>query len=177
MAALRILVALFAAMTILAAADHIEIFGYKWNVPHAADWSIAQDGGTPLLRLQTGREPLPGPRRPFQFALAETAPFAKLTLEADAKPLQRSLMVVFAYQDPAHFDYLHFSIDTATKQPFHNGVFHVYGGERVRISAPDGPAAFAETNRWFHIKAVWGGSSGSVQGFVDGKCLRFMPWI
>lgn len=161
---------LLAALS-LRAADTIEIFGHSWTVPDAADWKIDKDSGSPVLHLVTGKEPLPGPRRPFQFALADTPPFSKVTIEADARPLKRSLMVVFAYRDPAHFDYVHFSTDTGTKQPVHNGVFHVFGGERVRISALEGPAAFPASNRWYHIRVVWDGTTGGVQGEVDDQTV------
>jgi hypothetical protein len=80
-------------------------------------------------------------------------------------------MIVYAYQDAAHFDYVHFSTDTAMKQPVHNGVFHVFGGERVRISAPVGPPAFPAINRWFHLKVQWDGTTGEVQGFIDGVAV------
>jgi hypothetical protein len=160
---------LFVAALTLTAADTLDIFGHKWTVPNASDWSTGEDGGSAVLHLVTGKEPLPGPRRPFQFALADTPAFRDVTIEADAKPLGRSLILVFAYRDAGHFDYAHFSTDTGTKQPVHNGVFHVYGGERVRISSPDGPPAFAASGQWYHVKLVWGGSSGSVQGSVDGR--------
>jgi hypothetical protein len=154
-----------------AAADTLEIFGHKWLVPMAADWSIGKEDSLPILHLLVGREPLPGPRRPFQFAVADTLPFRQVTLEAGAKPLKRSLIIVFAYQDAAHFDYAHFSSDEASKIAVHNGVFHVYGGERVRISALDGPASFSGGQRWYHLKLVWSGGSGEVQGFVDGNAI------
>jgi hypothetical protein len=160
---------LLLAVLLVQAADTLEIFGHKWSVPDAADWKMDNENGAPVLHLLTGKEPLPGPRRPFQFALADTPPFSKVTIEADARPLKRSLMVVFSYRDPAHFNYVHFSTDTATRQPVHNGVFHVFGGERVRISAPEGPAAFPAANRWYHIRVVWDGATGNVQGEVDGQ--------
>ena len=78
-------------------------------------------------------------------------------------------MIVFAYRDASHFDYAHFSCDTADKQPFHNGVFHVYGGERVRISSQSGPSAFAETNHWYHVLLEFDGAAGSVAASVDGR--------
>ncbi len=124
------------------AADTLEIFGHKWSIPVASDWTIGQEDGVPTLSLLNPRGPLPGPRRPIQFALADTPDFSRVTVEADVKPLKRSLLIVFAYRDNAHFDYAHLSIDTGRKQPVHNGVFHVFGGERVRISTQDGPAAF-----------------------------------
>jgi hypothetical protein len=169
MSKVRTLSLLLLSALALTAADNLEIFGHQWTVPNASDWSTGEEAGSPVLHLVTGRNPLPGPRRPFQFALADTPPFRKVTIEADAKPLGRSVMLVFAYRDPAHFDYAHFSIDTGIKQPVHNGVFHVYGGERVRISSPDGPSAFQTNKRWYHIKLVWDGSTGNVQGSVGGR--------
>lgn len=167
---MRILAALcFASM--LHAADTLDAFGYHWFVPVASDWRVQQENGSQILRLVTHRGPLPGPRRPIQFALAETPDFENVTVEADAKPLGHSLIFVFAYRDPAHFDYAHLSTDTAAKQPVHNGVFHVYGGERVRISARDGPAAFPASGRWHHVQLRFSGKSGTVDVAVDGKSV------
>lgn len=149
----------------------LTVFGHNWTVPQEQDWKISDDAGTPMLQLLVGREPLPGPRRPGQFALMEMPPAQHIVLEADVRPTKRSLMIVYAYQDAAHFDYVHFSTDTAMKQPVHNGVFHVYGGERVRISAATGPAAFSGINQWFHLKVQWDGTTGEVQGFVDGVAV------
>jgi hypothetical protein len=153
----------------LSAAGSLQIFGHEWTVPNPADWKVEQEGDTPVLRLLVGREPLPGPRRPFQFALANTPDLADVTLEADVRPTKRSLILVFAYRDPAHFDYAHLSSDTATKQPVHNGIFHVFGGERVRISAVNGPAAFDEINKWYHARLEFHPASGLIQVQVDGK--------
>ena len=156
------------AAGVLIAEDKLSIFGGQWTVPSAQDWKVAEEAGRPMLQLLVGREPVPGPRRPSQFALLEMAPVTHAIVEADVRPTKRSLMIVYAYQDASHFNYVHFSTDTAAKAAVHNGVFHVYGGERVRISGREGAAAFAGINRWFHIKMEWDGSTGQVQGFVDG---------
>src|SRR5689334_7519434 len=133
-------------------ADTFQIFDRTWSVPVASDWKLSQEDGASVLRLANHRGPLPGPRRPIQFALTDTPPYGRLTLEVDVKPLQSSLMIPFAYRDAAHFDYAHLCVDTGLKQPVHNGIFHVFGGERVRISTQNGPAAFAATGRWYHVK-------------------------
>ena len=114
--------------------DRLTVFGREWTVPVASDWKIEHVDGAEVLRLVEHRGPLPGPRRPIQFALADFADYSRLTLEADVKPLGGSLLIVFAYRDEAHFDYAHLSVDPASKEPVHNGIFHVYGGDRVRIS-------------------------------------------
>lgn len=148
-------------------ADTISAMGRTWTVPVASDWNV--EAG--VLRLVTHRGPLPGPRRPIQFALTEVPRYDRLKIEADVMPLGRSLMIVFAYTDPAHFDYAHLSTDTGEVQPVHNGVFHVYGGERVRISAERGPAAFAASGRWYHIRLQHDAVTGTVQVAVDGRPL------
>jgi hypothetical protein len=154
---------------VLQAADTLSAFGYTWDVYNASDWKVETVDGSPVLELLTGREPLPGPRRPMQFALAQTPNFAHVTVEADARPRGRSLLIVFAYRDASHFNYAHFSADTADKQPVHNGIFHVYGGERVRISSQAGLSAFAETNHWYRVMLEYDGTTGDVQGSVDGS--------
>ena len=160
---------LIANSLIARCADRISAFGYQWQVIHKGDWEISSSSQGPLLSLLAGREPLPGPRRPIQFALADMQPFTRVRVEADMRPHARSLIMVFAYRDPAHFDYAHLSIDTGGKEPVHNGIFHVYGGERVRISTPAGPAAFAQTGRWYHTILRFDGHSGRITVEVDGK--------
>jgi hypothetical protein len=164
-------VLLFAAFSLFAA-DTLHILNFNWSVPDAADWKVERQSGTPVLDLLTGKEPpASGPRRPMQFAIAETPSFTQATVEADVKPLGRSIMIVFAYQDAAHFDYAHLSIDTATKQPHHNGIFHVYGGERVRISSIAGPSAFQQNGQWYRVVLHYNGTTGTVDVQVDGTSV------
>ena len=162
---------LTAGAVMLCVADTLKIFGHEWSVPVAADWKVDQEDGAPVLRLVEHRGPLPGPRRPIQFALADAEYSRRVTVEGDVKPLGASLLIVFAYRDAAHFDYAHLSVDTGTKQPVHNGVFHVYGGERVRISSEQGPAAFSATGRWHHVKLTHDASTGKVSVMVNGEAL------
>jgi len=168
---MKIWPAVFLASWMLIAADVITVFGYRWTLPAASDWKIEEQGNESVLRLIAPRGPLPGPRRPIQFALAETPEFRRVTVDLDARPLDHSLIVVFAYRDAAHFNYAHLSIDPATKEHVHNGVFHVYGGERVRISSEAGPAAFPASNRWYHVRLTHDGESGTVGVMVDGRSI------
>ena len=155
-------------MRLLAAVSVLTVFGYQWTVPEASDWNIDQEQGVPVLHLAAARGPLAGPRRPIQFALAETPIFRAVAVSADVRPLGHSLLIVFAYRDSAHFDYAHLSIDSAASQPVHNGIFHVFGGERVRISPSAGPPAFPAGNRWYHVRLRFKGGTGRVEVFVDG---------
>ena len=165
---MKLLLALF-TVAAASAADSLDVFGHVWSVPVQADWQVISDDAASVLQLVTSRGPLPGPRRPIQFALADLPSYQRLRVTADVMPGGRSLLIVFAYRDPAHFDYAHLSTDTAAMQPVHNGVFHVYGGERVRISAEQGPAAFSAGKRWYHVELTHDAGTGAVSVQVDGK--------
>ncbi len=167
----RTLTALLLPFVLTASAATLHIFGHNWTVPEASDWQIQKDGDAEVLRLQTARGPVPGPRRPIQFALSDMPDAREATVEADIQPLKRSVIIVYAYQDEAHFNYAHLSTDTAQKQPVHNGIFHVFGGERVRISSQAGPASFPAINRWYHVKLVFNGTTGSVDVSVDNQAI------
>ena len=168
---MKVLAILAVAAVAAGAADKLAVFGREWTVPVASDWKIENAAGAEVVRLVEHRGPLPGPRRPIQFALHNIADYGNLTFEADVKPLGGSLLLVFAYRDEAHYDYAHLSVDPGTKQPVHNGIFHVYGGERVRISSELGPAAFAATGRWYHVRLMHDATTGTVGVSVDGQTV------
>jgi hypothetical protein len=155
------------------AADTIEVFGLRWKVPIAADWKVARDQGVPTLELLVPR-PSTQPRRPTQFALADTPDYLRVRVEAEvkkepeaARQRRTSLMIVYAWRDPDHFNYAHLSVDTGKQQAVHNGIFHVYGGDRVRISSQDGPATLTSED-WHKVRLVYDGRTGKVEVFVNG---------
>ena len=154
----------FAASQLLAA-ETVEAFRYRWTVQQAADWSVLPGE----LRLVVPGEPPPGvPRRPQKFALAQTEPFRRVTVDAEVRRNQRSLIVVYAWQDDAHYDYAHISVDLASKVNAHNGMFHVFGGERVRISSLEGPPSLPK-QEWTPVKLVFDGETGHCFVEVNGS--------
>jgi hypothetical protein len=155
------LLALILLLTPLTA-ETIDAFGLKWDVPLSKDWSLESG----ILRMLVAR-PSEKPRRPTQFALAQTKPFSKVTVEADVKRDKSSLILVYAWRGPDHFNYVHLSTDTALKANYHNGVFHVFGGDRVRISSTEGPAALGPIE-WTHVKLVYDAKTGEAIAWVNG---------
>jgi hypothetical protein len=171
-ALLRLLCGLAISTNLTHAAETIRVFDHEWTVINTADWKVDNENGVEVLRLLMPRGPIPNqPRRPQQFAIAETPDFNNVTIDVEVMPRRRSLIIVYNYRDATHFDYVHLSTDTGTKQPVHNGVFHVFGGERVRISSQAGPAAFPEKDRWYRVHLVQNGENGSVHAEVDGKAI------
>ena len=161
-------------LALCAAADTIEVFGLRWKVPIASDWKIEHADGAPVLQLLVPR-PSTAPRRPTQYALAETLDFVNVTVEAEMKKepeamrhRHTSLMIVYAWRDPDHFNYAHLSVDSGEEAAQHNGIFHVDGGDRVRISPRQGPGSLLE-EKWYAVRLVCDGRTGDVRVFVDGK--------
>jgi hypothetical protein len=152
------------------ASDNIEVFGHTWTVPISSDWQIEKESSGPVLRMLVAR-PQTQPRRPSQFALAQTPDFERVSVEAEVKRLGGSLIIVYAYRDPSHFNYAHLSVDEGTKQPVHNGIFHVYGGDRVRISPERGPAALPSQDEWYKVRLTHDAATGRVEVTVNGEKL------
>jgi len=149
----------------LEAGEKLSALGHEWTVQQASDWAV-ENG---VLRLKVSGEPPAGqPRRPTKFALLDSKPYRKVTVEAEMKRNARSLIIVYAWQDDAHYNYAHISSDNAVKANVHNGMFHVFNGERVRMSPLDGPASF-ETQDWVPVKLVFDGDSGRCYVEVNGK--------
>ena len=169
---MRFLACLILLVAPLAAEDTIEAFGLNWHVPVAADWKVEKIDGEEVLRLTVPR-PSEKPRRPTQFALAETPAYSAVTIEAEVRKepkalrdRRNSLILVYAWQDKDHFNYAHLSDDNGQRSPHHNGVFHVFGGDRVRISSTEGPDTLTE-ERWYKVRLEHDGKR--VRVWVDGK--------
>ncbi|MGD1073501.1 MAG: hypothetical protein ABSB15_25600 [Bryobacteraceae bacterium] len=155
----------FCVASNMPAADSITVFDRQWTVQQASDWTV-ENG---VLRLRVSAEPPAGqPRRPTKIALLDSKPYTKVTVDGEVKRNGRSLILVYAWQDEAHYNYAHLSSDAAEKQSVHNGMFHVFGGERVRISPLDGPASFT-TQDWIPVKLEFDGASGRCYVEVNGK--------
>lgn len=181
---MRVVVPALALSLSAHAADLIEVFGHKWKVPVASDWKVDRDETGEVLHLLVPR-PSMQPRRPSQYALAMTPDFEEVTLELEVKKepysqrnRRTSLILVYAWRDENHFNYAHLSVDTAKQQPVHNGIFHVYGGDRVRISSTEGPATL-NGEEWHTVKLLYSASTGRVDVWVNGETspsMRAVDW-
>ncbi len=166
--------AILIAVAACHAEDTVEAFGLRWSVPVGADWKAEPVGGIPTLSLLVPR-PSEKPRRPTQFALAETKDYRTATVELEVKKepkelrnRRNSIIIVYAYKDADHFNYAHLSDDYGARSPHHNGVFHGDGGDRVRISSTEGPATLTE-EKWYKLRLAFDGETGTVDVFCDGK--------
>jgi hypothetical protein len=156
------------------AEETIQAFGLTWRVPIAADWKVETLEGIETLRLTVPR-PSEKPRRPTQFALAETPDYIQLRIDAEVRKepkalrnRRNSLILVYAWKDKDHFNYAHLSDDNGTRSPHHNGIFHVFGGDRVRISSTEGADTLPE-EKWYPVRLEYDARTGLAQVWTDGK--------
>ncbi|HEU0119321.1 MAG TPA: hypothetical protein VFQ91_02270 [Bryobacteraceae bacterium] len=161
---MKLLGILVLALGSLWADETISALGRTWSVPLAADWK----GSAGELELLV-KKPQEKPRRPKQFAVLEEGPYSAFTLEVDVKRNEKSLILVYAYQDDNHFNYAHLSVDDPAKVHVHNGIFHVFEGDRVRISPLEGGPGALPTTEWTHVKMTWNGKTGELICHADGK--------
>ena len=70
----------------------------------------------------------------------------------------RSLVLVFGYQDPAHFYYVHFGKKTDDHA---NQIFIVNGAPRLKISTKTTPGT-AWDDAWHEVKIVRNVGDGSI---------------
>lgn len=147
-------------------AERINAFGQSWAVINAADWVV--EGQT--LHLKTARPQQADPRRPIQFALAETEPIGNFTIDVEVQRQtpEGSLILVYAWQKDGYFNYVHLSTDAASKVEVHNGIFHCYGGDRVRISPKDGPGTLIG-EEWYKVKVSYDATKGLLECGVNGQ--------
>jgi hypothetical protein len=155
-------------------AAKVHAFGLDWSVYNAGDWQVEGSGAAQILHLKVARPQEANPRAPLQYALAEGPDLARFTIEVEMKPdtgkndKAGSTILVYAWRDNLHFNYVHLSSDTGKEQPVHNGIFHVYGGDRVRISSEEGPRAFSNAD-WTPVRVSYEASKGLVETWVRGE--------
>jgi len=140
---------------------------------HADDWMFEGSGtwgfeeGT--LVLGEAGTPGDGIRRPAALALLKRPTFLNVTLEAEVRSTadpsveRADVLLVFGYQSPTRFYYVHLSGRT---DDVHNGIFVVDEADRRRIDAGDGVPQLSD-REWHRVRLNVQGESGRIEVFVD----------
>jgi hypothetical protein len=137
----------------------------KWTMDGSGSWRMS--GG--MLVLHKAGVPAGPIRRPAALAILRTTCFRSVRVEADIRstaPLpvvRRDLDVVFGYESPARFYYVHLS---GISDSVHNGIFLVNNAPRVRIDSGKGKPQLTDS-LWHHVRVERDGRSGRVSVFVD----------
>jgi len=139
------------------------------NVP--VHWRVETRGGEKVYALTAPGEPgaVRAPTSWSVWAGRYVSSFelsGRMVSDADPSNVRRDLCVLFCFQDPTHFYYVHFS---ASSDEAHNIIGLVNGRDRIKINAePAGRSAARLTDRaWHRFKVTVDESSGDIKAYLD----------
>ena len=143
--------------------------GWVPNIP--GNWMVGQEAGTWCYQLQE-----PGVqgnvRAPTSWSLLKDFDISdfiftgRLKCNAKSDNPHRDMVVIFHYQDPTHFYYVHFS---AVSDESHNIIGLVNGKDRVKINLePPGESTVRLTDMEFHeFKVTCSVENGEIKAYLD----------
>jgi hypothetical protein len=164
-AALAVLAApqAFSSHPDLGAPDALTMF----TLDGSGTWEI-KDKMLVLAKAGTPGGPI---RRPSALAVLQSEPFVRATVQVEMRSTapeevkNRDLEIIFGYESPRRFYYIHLAGITDAN---HNGIFLVDNKDRRRID--DGTAAPQLNDReWHRVRLERDGDSGRIDVFVDGS--------
>jgi hypothetical protein len=141
-----------------------------WDFTDPAAWRISRQDpahGRVLEQFQQSKYE-PPVRSPFNIALAKNLDLQDVTIDVRARSTtadynHRDLCLVFGYQDPSHFYYVHLG---KAADEHANSIFIVNGKPRVSI-AESRTQGTPWTNSWHRLRLVRKVDEGLIQVYFD----------
>ncbi len=140
----------------------------RWKPTDAAAWRIADSPQGKVYQLFQQSKYEPPFRSPVNFALLDDVVVGSFVLEVKLQSTvkdynHRSMVLVFGYQDPSHFYYVHFGKKTDDHA---NQIFIVNGTPRTKISQRTTPGTPWD-DAWHRVKIVRSARDGRTAVFFD----------
>jgi hypothetical protein len=142
-----------------------------WS-PGAPDrWRVAREDGSFVYQLIAPGEF--GPiRAPTSWSIVQALDLrsfvftGRLKCKTDPANNKRDMCIIFGFQDPTHFYYVHFS---ASSDDLHNIIGLVNGADRIKINRePAGGSVFRLTDMRFHeFKVTSDAATGEIKAYLD----------
>ena len=142
---------------------------HEWSLDGSGSWKVA-DG---KLILEKAGKPEGPIRRPAALAILKTEPLKRVTLDVELRStapqdvLRRDLNLIFGYESPRRFYYVHLS---GVTDDVHHGIFLVADADRRRIDDGKGEPQLKDQN-WHRVRLERDGMSGRIEIYVDGSNL------
>jgi hypothetical protein len=140
----------------------------RWQPTDAAAWKVVDTPEGKAYSLFQQSKYQPPFRSPVNFALAKDLVVSDFVLEARVQSTvrdynHRDVVLVFGYQDPAHFYYVHFGKQTDDHA---NQIFIVNGAARAKISTKT-TGGTPWTDEWHRLKVSRTVTDGAMEVFFD----------
>lgn len=137
----------------------------------AESWQVVEEDGSMVYRLNEPRE-FGEIRAPTAWSVLTGYPVSSFEFRGRLKShtppeiLARDMLVLFHYQDPAHFYYVHFS---AVSDDLHNIIGLVNGSDRVKINREPAGKSIGRLvdSAWHTFKVTFDAGTGGIQAFLD----------
>jgi len=135
----------------------------QWDIDGSGQWRMSGN----VLQLHTAGVPAGPIRKPAAVAIFKSAPVADFTLEVDVRstaPVDldvRDVLLIFGYQSPTRFYYVHLSKRT---DAVHNGIFLVNDADRKRLDLPTSVGRLVD-QQWHRIRLVRETAGGQIRVF------------
>ena len=150
--------------------DDFEKGADRWHPTDAAAWKLTpgREGHGQAYSLFQQSKYKPPHRSPFNISLVKDVQVTDFKLEADVLSTareydHRSMTMIFGYQDPAHFYYVHFGKKTDDHA---NQIFIVNDAPRVKISTKTTPGTNWD-DHWHHVKIERNTATGDIKIYFD----------
>ena len=139
----------------------------QWDIDGGGEWRMSGN----VLQLITAGVPTGPIRRPAAIAILRSPPVGNFTLDVELRstaPVDldvRDVLLIFGYQSPSRFYYVHLSKRT---DAVHNGVFLVNDADRRRLDAPTSIARLVD-QAWHRVRLTRDADGGQIRVFFDSE--------
>jgi len=140
-----------------------------WEPSDAKAWKVKEtDDGHVYSQFEKRSKYEPPHRSPYNIALLKEINVGDFVLDADVLSTHedyghRDVCLLFGYQGPAHFYYVHLGKKTDDHA---NQIFIVNDAPRIKISTKTTPGTNWD-DQWHHVRIARDTESGSIQIFYD----------
>ncbi|MCC7009841.1 MAG: hypothetical protein IT184_13625 [Acidobacteria bacterium] len=147
----------------------------EWDLDGNGTWAMRPG----MLALEKAGVPGGPIRRPGAMAIFRspvvTDFIADIELRSTAPVdlLVRDVLLIFGYESPMRFYYVHLAAKT---DGVHNGIFLVDHADRRRIDAPSSTARLTD-QRWHRVRLERRGSTGAIRVFFDDDPIPMLSAI
>ncbi|WP_231753543.1 hypothetical protein [Rosistilla carotiformis] len=142
----------------------------RWQPTDPAKWELAKlPDGSHAYKLLGKSDYAPPHRSPHSISLLKDLVVGDFELTARVQTLQtsrghRDMCVIFGYQDPANFYYVHLGQKT---DPHANQIFIVNDAPRVAISESTNAGTPWKDETWHQVKVVRRVADGTIEIYFD----------
>lgn len=149
-----------------------------WTMADPAAWKIVDGDGGKVLELFRQSNYQPKVRSPFNYALIDDLVVTDFSLDARAQSTirdyaHRDMVLVFGFQDPEHFYYIHFG---KAADSYAHSIFLVNGAPRVSI-AKERTKGTPWTDDWHHLRLTRNVGSGEILVYFDDMKTPIMKTV